>query len=295
MVMEDKPLRFIFARGNVPRSTVLNSAYVAGSTVIGLSDTDGALIQLQIGDRVWIDHSFYTLDAVDVPNLQVTINPGLVADQAAGGLFTAAPLWGETERLQLPGGPYDSLSIRGQWHLRQNNGANGFFFGRTEGDYFTPGFSWYSVENTFGNWYTDGNFTPGQASYTVGMAFGSSNLRNIFTLEYDPLLNQLFFVPLDDEDDRDQVRSLNVALAGTGYTTAPILTVVGGGGTGATGTVTVSGGSIDSITLTSGGSGYTSNPTVTLTGGGGGTGAFVSAVIGAPWIPQIEKIFVTAE
>ncbi|MGE5506993.1 MAG: hypothetical protein ACM3RP_00665 [Chitinophagales bacterium] len=65
---------------------------------------------------------------------------------------------------------------------------------------------------------------------------------------------------------------LKLTNGGSGYTSAPTVTITGGGGTGATATATVAGGSVASITLTNGGSGYTSAPIVTITGGGG-TGA----------------------
>ena len=60
---------------------------------------------------------------------------------------------------------------------------------------------------------------------------------------------------------------------GVGYATAPTVQLVGGGGSGATATATVQGGIVTSITITDGGRGYTSLPSVILTGGGG-TGAF---------------------
>jgi hypothetical protein len=51
---------------------------------------------------------------------------------------------------------------------------------------------------------------------------------------------------------------------GNGYTTPPAVTFSGGGGSGAGGTATVSGGTITAITITNTGSGYTSPPTVTI-------------------------------
>lgn len=69
---------------------------------------------------------------------------------------------------------------------------------------------------------------------------------------------------------------------GSGYTSAPTVTITGGGGSGATGTATITTSYIEgstvpitrvtSVTITSPGSGYTSVPTITLSGGGG-TGA----------------------
>jgi hypothetical protein len=49
---------------------------------------------------------------------------------------------------------------------------------------------------------------------------------------------------------------------GSGYTVAPTLVAVGGGGTGCTLTASVSGGQITSITITAGGSGYLNPPTI---------------------------------
>lgn len=74
------------------------------------------------------------------------------------------------------------------------------------------------------------------------------------------------------------VQSINLQAGGTGYTTAPTVSLTGGGGTGATATATVSGGTVTGITVTAAGSGYTSAPTVSFTGGGG-TGASAAAVI----------------
>jgi len=56
---------------------------------------------------------------------------------------------------------------------------------------------------------------------------------------------------------------------GSGYATAPNVVFNGGGGTGAAGTATVSGGKITGVTIpvNGGGSGYTTNPTITFTGG----------------------------
>jgi fibronectin-binding autotransporter adhesin len=52
--------------------------------------------------------------------------------------------------------------------------------------------------------------------------------------------------------------------AGTGYTLAPVITVTGGGGTGAEIVATVSNGNITALTLLNGGQGYTSAPTITI-------------------------------
>jgi fibronectin-binding autotransporter adhesin len=58
-------------------------------------------------------------------------------------------------------------------------------------------------------------------------------------------------------------------LTTTGYTTAPLVSITGGGGTGMTANATIDGsGNLTGFTITNPGTGYTSAPTVTLIGGG---------------------------
>jgi FtsP/CotA-like multicopper oxidase with cupredoxin domain len=61
----------------------------------------------------------------------------------------------------------------------------------------------------------------------------------------------------------------HVLTAGTGYTTAPAVSIVGGGGTGATAHAVVTAGAVTSVVVDTPGTGYTSAPVVALTGGGG--------------------------
>jgi Subtilase family len=81
------------------------------------------------------------------------------------------------------------------------------------------------------------------------------------------------------------VNTLNIVNAGTGYTSAPALSIDGGGvnntnpANRATATCSVSKGQIVSFNISNKGSGYITNPKVTLTGGGG-TGAKITAKIG---------------
>ena len=72
------------------------------------------------------------------------------------------------------------------------------------------------------------------------------------------------------------IENIIVNNGGTGYTSAPTVTITGDG-QNATATATVSNGSVVSITITDNGSNYT-YATVTLSGGGG-TGASVEAII----------------
>jgi FtsP/CotA-like multicopper oxidase with cupredoxin domain len=73
---------------------------------------------------------------------------------------------------------------------------------------------------------------------------------------------------------------------GSGYTSAPVVTITGGGGYGATATASVAGGIVTGITLTNPGSGYTSAPTIIFTGGGG-TGAAATASVAPGAVTEI--------
>ena len=68
-------------------------------------------------------------------------------------------------------------------------------------------------------------------------------------------------------------------VGGSGYTVAPSVSITGGGGAGATAITTISGGSVDSITVVLQGNGYTSVPTVTIDPPSVGITATATAVI----------------
>jgi hypothetical protein len=86
------------------------------------------------------------------------------------------------------------------------------------------------------------------------------------------------------------VISLTLNEGGLNYTSAPDVTLSGGGGTGAAAVALINDdGVVSGFRLTAGGSGYTSAPTVTLTGGGG-TGATAASQIGAPWIAHLVSL-----
>lgn len=75
------------------------------------------------------------------------------------------------------------------------------------------------------------------------------------------------------------VTAITIGNGGSGYTSAPTITLTGGGGTGATAEATVSGGVITKITVTNAGQGYTTAPTVNIAGGNG-TGGTATASVG---------------
>jgi hypothetical protein len=78
-------------------------------------------------------------------------------------------------------------------------------------------------------------------------------------------------------DGTGKVTGVTLNAGGAGYKFAPSVTLVGGGGTGATAVPTLDGKPVTALTLTSGGSGYAIAPTVLITGAG--TGATATATL----------------
>lgn len=88
----------------------------------------------------------------------------------------------------------------------------------------------------------------------------------------------------------NKVADVYMTNMGTGYTSAPTVTLSGGGGTGATATAQITtstrqvSGSpvtttqVTAVIITNGGTGYTTGPTVTLSGGGGSGAVAVARV-----------------
>ena len=80
-----------------------------------------------------------------------------------------------------------------------------------------------------------------------------------------------------------RVQTLTISYGGTGYATAPTVTIAAPGTNGghqATATCTIDGGGlVNTVTITYAGSGYETNPIVTLTGGGFTAEATITATI----------------
>ena len=77
-----------------------------------------------------------------------------------------------------------------------------------------------------------------------------------------------------------EVKTLTIAAGGSGYSSAPTLTIAAppDGGVQATATCTVNSGAINAVTITNAGSGYPIAPTVTVSGGGGSSGSITATV-----------------
>lgn len=70
------------------------------------------------------------------------------------------------------------------------------------------------------------------------------------------------------ENNTFEIGSIDIVDGGAGYNSAPILTITGGGGTGAKAHCLVTGGVIVEVVVTDAGTGYTSDPTVVITASG---------------------------
>lgn len=77
---------------------------------------------------------------------------------------------------------------------------------------------------------------------------------------------------------RGRVTSVTVTNGGTGYTSAPTVSLTSGGGSGAAAKAIINGGVVTQVLITSNGTGYTSAPTVGFTGGGGASAAGTAVI-----------------
>jgi hypothetical protein len=76
----------------------------------------------------------------------------------------------------------------------------------------------------------------------------------------------------------DKVQGVQIINSGYGYTVAPSISFIGGGGSGAEAVVEIADGAVGIITLTNGGSGYASTPAVIIDPPGVGIGTTSKAV-----------------
>ncbi|HBY4876743.1 TPA: right-handed parallel beta-helix repeat-containing protein [Klebsiella pneumoniae] len=85
-----------------------------------------------------------------------------------------------------------------------------------------------------------------------------------------------------------RLQSIAVTAGGSGYTSAPTVTISGGGGSGALATATVSGGAVTKISVLYKGFGYTSAPTIAIAGGGGSGATATGTVSSGGVIGQLQ-------
>ncbi|MCC6483339.1 MAG: hypothetical protein IT209_00705 [Armatimonadetes bacterium] len=82
------------------------------------------------------------------------------------------------------------------------------------------------------------------------------------------------------------VSNIKVTAGGSGYATAPTVSLSGGSGTGATAAAVVSGGVVTGVKILTKGSGYTSAPSVGFSGGGGSGAAATANINTSYWYDQ---------
>lgn len=121
--------------------------------------------------------------------------------------------------------------------------------------------------------------------YTVSAAdalkFLSTDFMPVRYVTSDPGAGQPYKAQFDTAAAAvaGQIKQIKITNAGSGYSSAPTITITGDGAS-ATATATVSGGNITAITITNTGSNYT-QASITVSGGGGSSGA-VKAIISPP-------------
>jgi hypothetical protein len=147
-----------------------------------------------------------------------------------------------------------------------------------------------SITLARGNWgdnYTDApkvTITPvdGDNGYGAGATttVSAGNLASVTMTSGGYGYNTLPIITLDDGLVHGVITGYQFLVGGTGYTTAPLISFTGGGGgSGLTASCTVSGGIVNSITITNGGTGYTATPAMVFTPTNGGSGASASVVV----------------
>lgn len=134
---------------------------------------------------------------------------------------------------------------------------------------------------------TPGAFAASQPKPIVPESAYGLNYNTTYTDTYSKIQNNFLAyvtgVP-------QSVGGVTVITPGTGYTVAPTVTLVGGGGVSATATATVLDGAVTSIRISNPGTGYTSAPSVVISG----TGISASAIafLGMPMQPKaIHELF----
>ena len=85
-------------------------------------------------------------------------------------------------------------------------------------------------------------------------------------------------ITLSSSITESTISAINVTAGGSGYTSAPTVTISADDGSSATATATVSGGAVTSITVNAAGSGYNNGAKITISGGGG-SGATATATL----------------
>jgi hypothetical protein len=121
------------------------------------------------------------------------------------------------------------------------------------------------------------------------VAFSSSPAGGTTTVGIATLIGDL--VDCNGLTENFKVQGIELINPGCGYTVAPSIVVVGGGGAGFAATTTIGNGVIGPISITNGGGGYSNPPTVTFSGPGTGVTATGKAYISPAGI--VTAIYIT--
>lgn len=126
--------------------------------------------------------------------------------------------------------------------------------------------------SNFGHFFTAYNYLSYPSSAYIVRALGDSDRNAVST-------------------QSGTVNTITVSTGGSGYTTAPTISIAAPdvtGGVQATAIATVSNGAVTAITVINHGSGYTIAPVVTITGAGTGATATATVVTGGAFIPNTD-------
>jgi len=115
----------------------------------------------------------------------------------------------------------------------------------------------------------------GTAGSSTELVVGQTSGDSVSTWNVYPYAEAPYYYYETDASTR--IERISVTDGGTGYTSAPTISIIGSG-SGAEAVATISNGAIISIRITSKGSGYISPPTISITGGGGSGGKAVAII-----------------
>lgn len=106
-------------------------------------------------------------------------------------------------------------------------------------------------------------------------------LQAWITTHQIPQIFYAYLVPANFDSSKDQVGSVTITSAGSGYTAPPVVTFSApGSGVTALGTSTIQNGAVTAVTITNPGSGYTVAPTATFAAPSGTTALATSVITG---------------
>lgn len=137
----------------------------------------------------------------------------------------------------------------------------------------------------------DIKFTLRRADFSINTT-GTALLKNLNMdyLKFDSFSNGNF-----KAGDIIHGFSFDITNAGSGYTNGTIShPLSGGGGSGATVDVTISGGAVTSVVVTNPGTGYTSNPTLNISSGAG-TSAAVTVTLNRASLKEYDTLYNVAK